>query len=80
MPALRADLLYISIKLHPPLHSISHAGITLASSDSWLCRLQQSRSPEQAAKLKAAQERAAKIHSVIMLSISDIDIDHFFKE
>jgi hypothetical protein len=25
-----------------------------------------------------AQEKAAEIHSVIMLAISDIDIDHFF--
>jgi hypothetical protein len=40
MLTLRADLLYIRTKLHPPLHLISHAGITLASSDSWLFRLQ----------------------------------------
>jgi hypothetical protein len=35
-------------------------------------------SPEQAAKPTTAQETAAEIHGVIMLSISDIDIDHFF--
>jgi hypothetical protein len=78
MRALRADLLHIRPKLHPLLHLIRHADITLASSDLWLCRPAVCQSGADRKANNWHSQVRPKFSKVMMLTISDIDTDHFF--